>query len=259
MELTEKSILVPVDFTENSEFAFQHALQFSKFIKKNITLLHIIKKDAEQPFAMENLKQFAKKMQEKHNVECTLIVRRGDIFKAIKAAAIEINALLIVMGLHSAKRAIKVIIGSNIPFYLIQAPPINERLTDIVVPVDYNEKNRVQMNWVTLLSKYFDCNINIIKPFISSNYKNEKMKKNMYFIRQILDSKGIVFGIRTSKRDSKFNNSIYEFANEINADAIFIMSYHFKKFILKAKTFGLKVPVLCINPATNTTILPGRY
>jgi nucleotide-binding universal stress UspA family protein len=259
MELTEKSILVPVDFTENSEFAFQHALHFSTFIKKDITLLHIVKKDAEKSFAMENLKTFAKKMQDKYNVECALIVRKGDIFKAIKAAAIEINALLIVMGLHSAKRAIRVIIGSNIPFYLIQAPPINEKLKDIVVPVDYNEKNRVQMNWVTLLSKYFDCNINIIKPYISSNYKNEKMKKNMYFIRQILDSKNIVFGIRTSKRDTKFNNSIYEFANEINADAIFIMSYHFKKFILKAKTFGLKVPVLCINPATNTTILPGRF
>ena len=259
MELTEKSILVPVDFTENSEFAFQHALQLSKFLQKNITLLHIIKKDPEKVFAMENLKQFAKKMQEKYNVETALIVRKGDIFKAIKSAAIEINALLIVMGLHSAKRAIKVIIGSNIPFYLIQSAPINEKLTDIVVPVDYNEKNRVQMNWVVLLSKYFDCNINIIKPFISSNFKNEKMKKNIYFIKQILDSKEIVFGIRTSKRDSKFDDAIYEFANEINADAIFIMSYHFKKFILRAKKFGMKVPVLCINPATNTTILPGRY
>ena len=259
MELTEKSILVPVDFTENSEFAIQHALQLSKFIKKNITLLHIIKRDREQPEAMVKLKEFSVKMQEKYGFEPHCIVRRGDIFKAIKKSAIEINALLIVMGLHSAKRAIKVIIGSNIPFYLVQASPVNEKIKDIVVPVDQNEKNRVQMNWVSLLSKYFDSNINIIKPFISNKHKNEKMKKNMMFIRSVLDTKGIVFGVRTAKRDAKFNDAIYEFAAEINADSIFIMSYHFKEFILKANNFGLKVPVLCINPATNTQLLPGRY
>jgi nucleotide-binding universal stress UspA family protein len=259
MELTEKSILVPVDFTENAEFAFQHAIQMAKYIKKDITILHIINKDNEQPAALQRLKEFGLKMQEKYGLESYPIVRKGDIFKAIKTAAIEINALLIVMGLHSAKRAIKVIIGSNIPFYLIQSSPTHEKLTDIVVPVDFNEKNRVQMNWVTLLSKYFDCNINILKPFISNTHKNEKMKKNMWFIRQVLDGKGIVFGIRTAKRDSKFNEAIYEFAEEINADAIFIMSYQFKEFILKAKHFGLKIPVLCINPATNTTILPGRF
>lgn len=259
MELTDKSILVPVDFTENSEFAFQHALQMSKFIKKNITLLHIIRKDNEQLAAKIKLEEFAKKMQEKYGVETHMIIRKGNIFKAIRTAAIEINALLIVMGLQSAKRAIKVIIGSNIPFYLVQAPPKNEKIVDIVVPVDFDEKNRVQLNWVILLSKYFDSNINILKPFLSSNYKNEKMKKNMYFIRQILDEKNIVFGIRTSKRDTKFNDSIYEFANEINADTIFIMSYQFKKFILKASKFGMKIPVLCINPATNTTLLPGKY
>lgn len=259
MELTEKSIIVPVDFTENSEFAFQHAVQMSKYIHRSIALLHIINKDHEKPAAMEKLTEFSKKMQEKYAIETVCLVRKGDIFKAIKNTAIEINALLIVMGLHSAKRAIKVIVGSNIPFYLIQSPPINDTIKDIVVPVDYNEKNRVQMNWVTLLSKYFNSNINIIKPFISNNYKNEKMRKNMFFIRQILDEKGIVFGVRTAKRESKFNEEIYDFAAEINADAIFIMSYHFKEFILKSKHFNMKVPVLCINPATNTQILPGRF
>lgn len=259
MELTPKSVLVPVDFTENSEFACQHAIQLAKHIKKNITLLHIIKKDHERAEVSEKLNGFAQRMKEKYGMESCCIVRKGDIFKAIKSSAIEINALMIVMGLINPKRAIKVIIGSNIPFFLIQAPPINERITDIVVPVDFNEKNRVQMNWVILLSKYFDCNINIIKPFIENSYKKEKMKKNMFFIKQILDNKEIVFGVKTGKRDTRFDAAIYQFASEINADAIFIMSYHFKEFILRAKNYGLKIPVLCINPATNTTILPGRF
>ena len=69
MELTDKSIIVPVDFTDNSEFAFQHALQMSKYIKKNISLLHIIKNDSEQPESMAKLVEFEKKMHEKYGVE----------------------------------------------------------------------------------------------------------------------------------------------------------------------------------------------
>jgi len=256
MELTDKSILVPVDFTEKSEFAFQHALQMSKFFDKNISLLHIINKDKEKPAALERLTEFEKKMREKYGVESYTLVKKGNIFKILKSSAIEINALIIVMGLHNAKRASKVIIGSRIPFYLVQVPPVNDKIKDIVVPFDYNEKNRVQLNWVVILSKYFNCNINIIKPFIGNNFRNKKMKINMNFVRHILDNKNIIYGIRTAKREAKFNEAIYEFANEINADSIFIMSYHFKKFVLKGNSFGFKTPIFCINPQI---MLPGKF
>ncbi len=258
MEIPTKSILVPVDYTEKAEYAFQHAIIMSKYVNREIVVLNIIKKEHERPVALARLEDWAKQMEEKYNHKSIPIIRRGNIFKGIKAAALEISALMIIMGLHNPKRAMKTIVGSNIPFYVVQAPPIKEKITDVVVPFDYNEKARVQINWVTLLSKYFSCNINILKPFIESNYKNEKMKHNMYFIKKMLDDKEVIYGVRTSKRGVKFNEAIYDFAKEINADLIFIMSYDFKKFILKAEKFGMKIPVLCINPAT-TTILPGKY
>lgn len=259
MEIPSKSILVPVDFTEKAEYAFQHAIIMSKYVNREIIILHIIKKDAERPQALVRLEDWGKQMEQKYQHKSIPIIRKGDIFKGIKTTAIEINALMIIMGLHNPKRAMKTIVGSNIPFYLVQEQPYREKITDVVVPFDYNEKARVQINWVILLSKYFQCNINILKPFIESNYKNEKMKKNMYFIKKMLDDKEVIYGVRTAKRGAKFNEAIYDFAKEINADLIFIMSYDFKKFILKASKFGMKVPVLCINPATNTTILPGKY
>jgi len=259
MEIPSKSILIPVDFTDKAEFALQYALIMSKYIKREIVLLHIIKKDKERTEATVRIEDWAKTMEAKYGIKTIPIVRKGDIFKGIKTTAIEINALIIIMGLHNPKRALKTIIGSNIPFYLVQAPPINEKIKDVVVPFDYNEKARVQLNWVILLSKYFECNINIIKPYIESNAKNEKMKKNMYFIKKVLDDKEVIYGVRTAKRGDKFNDAIYDFAKEISADLIFIMSYDFKKFILKATKFGLKIPVMCINPATNTMLLPGKY
>jgi nucleotide-binding universal stress UspA family protein len=259
MEIPSKSILIPVDFTESAEYAFEHALIMSKYMHRDIVILHIINKDSEHTEALVRIEDWGKKMHEKYGVNPIPIVRKGDIFKGIKTTAIEINALMIVMGLHNAKRALKTIIGSNIPFYLVQAQPKNDKINDIVVPFDYNEKARVQLNWASLLCKYFQCNINILKPYIESNSKNEKMKKNVYFIKKVLDDKEVIYGIKTTKREDKFSDAIYLFAKEINADLIFIMSYDFKKFILKTDKFGMKFPVLCINPATNTMILPGKY
>lgn len=259
MEIPAKSILVPVDFTEKAEYAFQHAIIMSKYLNREIVLLHIIKKDNEKTQAIVRIEDWAKKMEEKYNHKSLTIVRKGDIFKGLKSTAIEINALIIIMGLHNPKRALKTIVGSNVPFYLVQDAPTTDKIKDIVVPFDYNEKARVQLNWVILLSKYFQCNINILKPYIESNSKNEKMKKNMYFIKKVLDEREVIYGIRTAKRGDKFNDAIYDFAKEITADLIFIMSYDFKKFILKATKFGMKIPVMCINPATNTMLLPGKY
>lgn len=258
MEIPNKAILVPIDFTEKAEYALQHALIISQYVQREIVILHVIKKDKERTEATVRLEDWGKNMEQKYNRKLIPIVRKGDIFKGIKTTAIEINALLIVMGLHNPKRALKTIIGSKIPFILVQDKPQSELIKDIVVPFDYNEKARVQLNWAILLSKYFKCNINIIKPYIESNVKNEKMKRNIYFIKKVLDEKEVIYGVRTSKRGEKFNEAIYDFAKEIKADLIFIMSYDFKKFILKAEKFGMKIPVMCINPAT-TTILPGKY
>jgi len=259
MNIPDKPILIPVDFSEHSEFAFQHALVFKAKAEREILLLHIVKKDAEIPAATEKLKAYAENLQAKYNIGSSIIVKKGDIFKTIKTVSVETNAMIIIMGMHSAKRARKVIIGSTIPFLLIQMPPINQRIIDIVVPVDYDEKSRNQVNWIILLSSFFGCNINLMKPFFTSKFRSEKMKKNMFFIKSVLDSKEIVYGVRTAKRDDKFKDAIFEFANEIEADLIFIMSYQFKEFILKANKVGMKIPILCINPATNVKLLPGKY
>jgi len=259
MSLPDKPIMVPVDFSELSVAAIQHAMIFAKTTGHGIVLAHIVNKPAEIPAAQSRLNEFAEKMKAQFNTQFFSVVKAGDLYKGIKTASIEMNAMIIIMALQKPKRAFKVIIGSNIPFLLIQMPPINDRIIDIVVPVDNEDKSRIQLNWVAFLSYFFKCNINLIKPFFSSSFRAEKMRKQMFFYKNVLESKGIIYGIRTAKRDQKFNDAIYEFAQEIQADLIFIMSYQFKEFILKANKFGLKVPVLCINPATNLRILPGKF
>ncbi len=242
---TKQTILVTWDFTDKSEFSFQYAKILTDFLNTQIYLLHIVKKDDEINDATNKLNEVANSFENKYGCKPRVIVKVGNIFKTISETAKNINAILVVK-------------GSSTPYLLVQTPPKHNKITDIIMPVDTAKENRVQINWAVLLAKYFECNINIIKPFINSDYKNDLMKKNIFFVRQQLDAKDIVYGIRTSRRKTKFNDAIKDFAIEIEADMIFIMSYEFKDFMKGATKSDLKTAVLCINPRTDLYILPDK-
>ena len=259
MEIARKSIFVPWDYTEKAKCAFEHAYNLSKTFNKEIVLVNVVDKEKYMAEEEPKLKEEAEKLQAEHNINVKHIVAAGNLFKTIPAVAKEKDAALIVMGMHSSKRSMKTVMGSEVPFFIIQDKPKRDKIIEVVVPIDTDDKNRVQLNWVIYLAKHFECNINIIKPFINKDSKNRKMKANMFFARRALDAKNIVYGIRTSKREDKWNHAISKFANEIDSDLIFIMSHDFKKFMKRMEGEDMKIPIICINPATGLTLLPGKF
>ncbi len=259
MEIIRKSIFVPWDYTDKAKLAFEHAYNLSKTFNKEIVLVNVVDKEKYVADAVPKLKDEADRLQAENNLNVKYIVAAGNLFKTIPSVAKEKDAALIVMGMHSSKRSMKTVMGSEVPFYLVQDKPKRDHIVDVVVPIDTNDKNRVQLNWVIYIAKHFKCNINIIKPFISNDSKNRKMKANMFFARRALDGKDVVYGIRTSKREDKWNHAVAKFANEIDADLIFIMSHDFKKFMKRMEGENLRIPIICINPATGLTLLPGKF
>ena len=254
----ENSIVVPWDFSERAKASFQHAIILSKAINRDIVLFHVVNKDSEKEAALKNLEEAADGLFSSFGTKAQFVCQKGDIYKSINEFCTEISATIVVMPLHNSKRAIKVITGSVIPFYLVQHPPKSDKITDIVVPIDHYEENRIQLNWVLFLGKLFSSNINIIKPFINSNARNKLMKKNMFFAKRLMDSKKIVYGIRTGKREVKFGNAIYNFSKEIDADLIFMMTYNFKEYMsVVDKENEVTPPILCLNPRS-LKIIPDK-
>lgn len=253
-----KTILVPWDFTENANFSLLHAKLMSDTMRTQIYLLHIISKDSEHDDAKARMEEVVELIEKEQGFKPKFLIKKGKVFKTISSAAIELRSVLIVMGLHSSKKSHKVLIGSKVPYLLVQKPPSGKKIADIVVPIDTDDSNRVQLNWVVLLAKYFDSSINIIKPFINSNYKNRLMKNNIQFAKQIMNNKEVIYGIKTAKRDEKFNHSINVFATQIEADLIFIMSTKFKDYMKGAIKQEMKIPVFCINPRTDLMVLPDK-
>jgi len=266
MSEVKNNILVPWDFSEISEVALLHAIELAKIGNNGITLAYVSFKEKEIEEARDKLKVVSDDLNIKYNINTTIILRRGFLFKTISKIAYESHSILVVMALSDmrrARRALRPSVGSKVPFLFVQSPPAHETIKEIVVPIDYDKKNRVQLNWVIYLAKYYGCNVNIVKPFISSNSKNELLRNNMYFARNILDAKKIVYGIRTAKRDENFSDSIYSFTHEIDAYILFVMSHNFKSYILNAKdphnkSIRSKFPVLCIHPRTDLMRLIGN-
>jgi len=259
MEIARKSIFVPWDYSDKAKCAFEHAYNLSKTFNKEIVLLNIVDKEKYISDAEPKLKEEAEKLQTESGINIKHVVAAGNLYKTIPAIAKEKDASLIVMGMHSSKRSMKTVMGSEVPFFIVQEKPKRNKIIEVVVPIDTDDKNRVQLNWVIYIAKHFECNINIIKPFINKDSKNRKMKANMFFARRALDAKHVVYGIRTAKREDKWSHAVSKFANEIDSDLIFVMSHDFKKFMKRMEGENMKIPIICINPATGLTLLPGKF
>ena len=148
-------ILIPWDFTPVAECALQHGFKFAEKAKsKKIVLIHIIKSDKEHDEAVEKLKQVVSDNQGKNGLEIEALVRKGSIFTTISEVATEINSELVVMGTHGLRGmqkltgswALKVIINSKVPFVVIQEPPNETDLKDIIFPLDFKKESKEMLS-----------------------------------------------------------------------------------------------------------------
>lgn len=263
-------ILIPWDFTPVAECALQHGYKFAEKAKsKRIVLIHIVKNEKEQDEALEKLKQVASDNQGKNGLNVEALVRVGSIFTTIGEVAAEINAELVVMGTHGLKGmqkltgswALKVIVSSKVPFVVVQEPPNETDLKDIVFPVDFKRENKEMLNWVSYLHRYFNPKFHIIKPNTTDLGFIKKIKANIAFSRKFMDGKGVDYEINTADGKKNFPLEIMEFGKNINADLILILSTKnigLADFVLGAQeqyviANSSKIPVMVINPRDDLT------
>lgn len=271
MDTGKKVVLVPWDFTKGSEIALKHALQLAGVADNEIMLLHIIPqtwwnsllKKRIKPEKFEELKRkleaVAEKVSSEHKISPISMVLEGNPVKIIRDLIVTANLNLIVT--HKCYSYEKKRINSidflkklaiknyNIPFIIAEAPPAHNHYIEIVVPLDYDKKYKETLHWIIYLSKYYKCNINLIKPYISDQRKKKEMANNIYFTKKMLDGNKIVYGIKTAKRQNIFRDEIFKFANNIDADLILIMADKYDAYVKKNRSKSpSRIPIMCITP-----------
>ena len=261
---TKPTILVTWDFTIVSEYALEHAVRIAKVVDNNITLIHVLKekKDAEE--AQTKLSIVAEKALKKHKIKPKIVTKEGSIFSTISEVATQIEANLVIMGTHGMKGmqkftgswALKVIVGSRVPFIVVQAPPTNSSFHDIVFPINFRSENKEPMTWLVYLSKYYRSKIHFFKENIKDSSLKRKLNNNIIYAKKVLDAKGVDYDIYTSEGKKSFPDQTIDYANKINADLILVMTTKnigFTDYVFSADEQQIisnshKIPVMCINP-----------
>jgi len=263
MEKKDK-ILVPWDFTPVAENALKHAINIANSVNNEIVLLHIVKKEKDIPSSLEDLNKIAELESKTSGIIINALVRDGNIFTAIGKVADEIGVMLVVMGTHGIKGmqkltgswALKVIANSRVPFMVVQSSPVNSKIQDIVVPIDYSLENKQKLKYAEFLSRYFHLKVNLYMYEYSDTEFIKKTKVNLNFAKKFLKEKNIDYEVHVSTNKGPLWKQTIEFSEKIDADMILIMTTRdisATDFVFGANEQQViannsKIPVMAINP-----------
>jgi len=284
METLKNRILVPVDFSEVSDFAIQHAVIFAKKINADLYLLHIIEKpliyvsrnnkydnQLIEEATMTRLQKIADEIEYNQQLNVEIIAISGNIFDSINHVAREMEANFVFMGTHGVKgmqyirgsNALRILYQATIPYILTQKLPQHEgEFDNIIFPVDVQPESAQKADWAIFIAKKFNSKINIIVPKENDKLINRKVNWSLNFVKKAFTTAGINFNVKLTDRDNTYlAEDTIKFAEEIKANLIMVMIYPSKgtEFLItpdqqKVISNPHQIPVMCINLGTLVTL-----
>jgi nucleotide-binding universal stress UspA family protein len=270
--MSNKPVIVPWDFSELAENALDHAVMLNKTLHTDIILLHLVKKKTEIEEAVKKLDAYILDYKNKYDVVLKYIVKDGSIFSDIHKIIEKENALFAVMGTHGIKGmqkftgswALKVIIGSNAPFIVVQEKPQSQDIKKIVFPVDFKFSVKEKLFWAELMYNYFKSKFFLCFIDSTDQFFKKKISANMIIAKKFLSDKGVDYEI-IQLEGRNIEDETVKYSNEIKADLIMISTTRnisFHDYMLgaaeqKVIANEMKIPVMTINPKKGLTKLQG--
>lgn len=232
MEQLERPIIVPWDFSQVAENAFQHAVHISKALNREILLLHIVHDEKDKDMKKGELEASTEKLGNEYGKKPHYKVVSGSIFHAIGETAKELKAEMIIMGTHGMKgaqklfgsKALKVVVSSRIPFLVVQDKPAKETIDTILLPIDFKRENKEKANWIYYLARNFGAKFIILKSKAKDKGFKRKTLSNIKYIESFLKGHDVEYEIVTSSGKQSFKKEIVTFAKEHSADLVLIMA-----------------------------------
>ena len=264
MEKVERPIIVPWDFSQVAENAFQHAVNISKALNRDILLLHVVHEEKDKDSKNSELEATIEKLGNEYGKKPHFEVVSGSIFHAIGETAKDLKAEMIVMGTHGMKgaqklfgsKALKVVVSSRIPFLVVQGKPVKTKIDTILLPIDFKRENKEKANWIYYLSRNFGSRFIILKSNARDKGFKRKILSNIKYVETFLKGHDIAYEIVTASGNESFKKEIVSFAKTHDADLILIMATRDIRWVdymlgapeqyILANPYNL--PVMCMNP-----------
>jgi nucleotide-binding universal stress UspA family protein len=239
-----KTIIVPLDFSEESLNGLNMALMMANKTMANITLVYVIdKKISEVGSLLENeiqlrkmkFESILKTCQEKSKYKCGMsyIISTGKIFEDITVLAEKDNESMIVLSTHGESGFEELFIGGNAykiashsrkPVITVRKGIIPESIDRIILPLDFTKETREKVPYTINLAKQFGSEIHLI-TVKSTKLKSIDKKLHQYSnqVAAYLDKYEIPYKIE-HLYGGNLADLILEYSNKVKANLISIMS-----------------------------------
>jgi nucleotide-binding universal stress UspA family protein len=181
-----QKILIPIDFSETSMLALDHAVHMAGLFNAGIVLAHVIEIAAfasQMPYdtivdKTKVLEVVKKKLQDvtakihggnpELNVE--LSIKSGKISKKLQESVLEHKADIIIMGTHGASGFEEFFIGSNaykmvsnasVPVISVQTENKKLGFSNVLLPIDNTDASRQKTRYAIELAKKYNCKVHV--------------------------------------------------------------------------------------------------
>jgi len=235
-----KKIIVPIDFSDDSVNALDFAVSIAKKIDAEIMMVNVIKTSRFDFFkGVENVatKGDFETLMNKYgsfNERIQYKIKKGKVYREILEEAVSEKAFLIIMGSHGVSGFEEVWIGSNTFRVVSEAPcPVitlrkefqKRVISKVVLPIDTTFESRQKIPMTVEIAKLFDAEI-YIRGVCINEEDNELMKVKKYVAqtREVIMKQGVSKIFDTIVEGKNKSKMTLEYANEIGADLISIMT-----------------------------------
>jgi nucleotide-binding universal stress UspA family protein len=194
-----KTLIVPIDFSEESLNGLDLAVMLARKSNAKILLVHVIprvisedisiteKKIKNANLKFENLLQSC---QERRDFRCNMnyLISRGRVFSDVTNVADKHEDPLIVLSTHGASGFEKLFIGGNAfkiasnaknPVITVRQSNLTSNIDKIVMPLDNTLQTREKVPYTVNFAKLFNSEIHIV-TIRTSNHRSIEKKLHKY-------------------------------------------------------------------------------
>jgi nucleotide-binding universal stress UspA family protein len=239
-----KTIIIPLDFSDESLTGLDLSLMLAKKTGANIQLIHVIGKNTgnnteliekESQLAKTKFDNILEKRRDKGNINCDMNynIKEGQIFKEIADLADKYEDPLTVLSTHGASGFEELFIGGNAykitshsrnPVITVRSSKIPSNIDNIVLPLDITFQTREKVPYTVELAKVFSSKIHLLTIRLS-NLKSIEKKLHQYAqqVASYLNMHKIPYTVE-HLQGKNLTDLTLDYSQSINADLISIMT-----------------------------------
>ena len=250
-------IIVAYDFQELSDIALNRAYKLARFVNTGILLVSVVNdelfllsdlfKNEDSDNAKkkmvdiihremsERLQKIAERASAESGVPVSFRIETGKIYERILSAAKEIAPRFIVMGRTSKQtslirfgsNAMHVVEKSSCPVITIPNAQCDADFKNILLPIDLTKQTREEVFNAVSFGLFFDARIHLVSVVMGGIVERKsRIYTKMQNMKKAIEENGVKCTEKLFKKSSRaIHEVILEYADEIRADSIMIMTH----------------------------------